>query len=147
MSTVGELFDITGRVAIVTGGASGIGKAIALDLAKFGAGVVVADAALESGEQVAREIRNGDGNAVAVRVDVTSKEDVDALVEKAVGEFGHIDILVNNAGVMGMYSLMDMKEEDLGRTLDVNLKGVVLCSQAVARAFDLGLLAARVPPK
>ncbi len=133
MSRVAELFDITGRVAVVTGGASGIGKAIALDLARFGAHVVVADAALEAGEQVARDISNGDGNAVAVRVDVTSREGVDALVEKVVRDYGGIDILVNNAGIQGMYSLMDMKEEDLDRTLDVNLKGVVLCSQAVGR--------------
>jgi 3-oxoacyl-[acyl-carrier protein] reductase len=133
MSKVAELFDITGRVAVVTGGASGIGKAIALDLARFGAIVVIADAALGPAEQVARDIRNVHGNAIAVRTDVTSRGEVDALVEKAVGELGRIDILVNNAGIQGMYSLMDMKEEDLTRTLDVNLKGVVLCSQAVAR--------------
>jgi len=133
MSKVAELFDITGRVAVVTGGASGIGKAIALDLARFGAIVVIADAALGPAEQVARDIRNVHGNAIAVRTDVTSRGEVDALVEKAVGEFGRIDILVNSAGIIRPAGLLDMAEDEWDAVMNVNLKGVFLVMQAVAR--------------
>ena len=131
-SKVSELFDITGKVAIVTGAASGIGWAIALDLAKFGASVVVADKAMEGAERVASEIEAAGGKAIAVETDVTDSKEVEHMVQQTIEKFGRIDILINNAGIMGMYSIADMKKENLDRTLDVNIKGVILCSQAVA---------------
>src|SRR4030042_1766851 len=130
---VSEMFDITGKVAIVTGGASGIGRAIALDLAKFGASVVIADMALQSARKVVREIESAGGKALAIKTDVTDSKDVELMAQQTGKKFGKIDILVNNAGIVGRCTVMDMKEDDLSRTLEVNLKGVFLCSQAVAR--------------
>ena len=130
---VSEMFDITGKVAIVTGGASGIGRAIALDLAKFGASVVIADMALQSARKVVREIKSAGGKALAIKTDVTDSKDVELMAQQTGKKFGRIDILVNNAGIVGRCTVMDMKEDDLERTLEVNLKGVFLCSQTVAR--------------
>jgi len=132
-SKVSERFDITGKVAIVTGAASGIGRAIALDLAESGAKVVIADKALDGAEEVAREIESAGGKAIAVETDVTDSKEVEQMVQQTIEGFGKIDILVNNAGIIGRSSVMDMKEDELDRTFEVNLKGVVLCSQAVAR--------------
>lgn len=132
-SKVSELFDITGKVAIVTGAASGIGQAIALDLAKFGASVVIVDKAIEGAERVASEIESAGGKAIAIKTDITKNEEVEQMIQQTMEKFGRIDILINNAGILGTYTIMDMKEVDLDRTLDVNLKGVILCSQAVAR--------------
>jgi 3-oxoacyl-[acyl-carrier protein] reductase len=130
---VSEMFDITGKVAIVTGGASGIGRAIALDLAKFGASVVIADMALQSARKVVREIESAGGKALAIKTDVTDSKDVELMAQQTGKKFGRIDILVNNAGIVGRCTVMDMKEDDLERTLEVNLKGVFLCSQTVAK--------------
>lgn len=132
-SRVSERFDITGKVAIVTGAASGIGRAIALDLAGSGANVVIADTALGGAEKVAREIESAGGKAIAIETDVTDSKEVEQMVQQTIEGFGKIDILVNNAGIIGRSSVMDMKEDELDRTFEVNLKGVVLCSQAVAR--------------
>jgi len=132
-SRVSERFDITGKVAIVTGAASGIGRAIALDLAGSGANVVIADTALGGAEKVAREIESAGGKAIAIETDVTDSKEVEQMVQQTIEGFGKIDILVNNAGIIGRSSVMDIKEDELDRTFEVNLKGVVLCSQAVAR--------------
>ncbi len=133
MSGVSQRFDITEKVAIVTGGASGIGRAIALALADLGANVAIADTAIEAAEEVARGIKSGNGKATAVKVDVTDAKQVEQVVEQILREFGKIDILVNNAGILGMYGFMDMKEEDVERTLKVNIQGVIIFSQAVAK--------------
>ncbi len=133
MSRVSGLFDITGNVAIVTGAASGIGRAIALDLAGLGASVVAADKAIGGAQEVAKEIESAGGIAIAAETDVTDKKEVEQMVQKTIERFGKIDILVNNAGIIARSSVMDIHEEELDRTFDVNLKGVVLCSQAAAR--------------
>jgi 3-oxoacyl-[acyl-carrier protein] reductase len=133
MSSVRDRFEIAGKSAIVTGGASGIGRAIALELGELGANVVVADTAIDSAEEVARQIESAGGRAIAVETDVTSREQVERIARRAVEEFGRIDILINNAGIMGRAGIMEMNEADLERTLAVNLKGVMLCSQAVAK--------------
>ena len=128
-----ELFDITGKVAIVTGGASGIGRAIALGLAKFGAKVVIADQAIGQAQKTAGEIEAAGGKALAIKTDVTNRRNVEQMVNQTIKRYGKIDILVNNAGIMSRCTVMDMKEEEFDKTLEVNLKGVVLCSQAVAK--------------
>jgi NAD(P)-dependent dehydrogenase (short-subunit alcohol dehydrogenase family) len=133
MSTVSERFSIAGRVAIVTGAASGIGRAIALDLAGMGANVVVADIAGDAADAVAKEIESSGGRAIAVKTDVTDKNEAEKMVNKAVETFGKIDILVNNAGIIARCSVMEMQEQEFDKTFDVNLKSVMLCSQAVAK--------------
>ena len=133
MSRVSGLFDITGNVAIVTGAASGIGRAIALDLAGLGASVVAADKDIGGAQEVVKEIESAGGRAIATETDVTDKKEVEQMVQKTIEGFGKIDILVNNAGIIARNSVMDIQEEELDRTFDVNLKGVVLCSQAAAR--------------
>ena len=133
MNRVSELFSITGKVAIVTGAASGIGRAIALALSGAGASVVVADKEVSGADKVAGEIESAGGRAIATETDVTGKKEVEQMVQKTIEGFGKIDILVNNAGIIARNSVMDIQEEELDRTFDVNLKGVVLCSQAAAR--------------
>lgn len=128
-----ELFDISGKVAIVTGGASGIGRAISLTLAGFGAKVVIADWAIDQAQKVVGEIKKSGGKAFAIKTDVTNHRNVKQMVNATIKKYGKIDILVNNAGIMSRCTVMDMKEDEFDRTLEVNLKGVVLCSQAVAK--------------
>jgi NAD(P)-dependent dehydrogenase (short-subunit alcohol dehydrogenase family) len=121
------------RVAIITGAGSprGIGRAIALTLAKKGADVVVGDMDLAGAEKVAEEIRALKRNAVAVKVDVTRQQDVAELVRTALDRFGRIDVLVNNAGITQPIKVLDMTESDWDRIVAVNLKGTFLCSKAV----------------
>ena len=123
--------DLSGKVAIVTGSARGIGREIALRLAEAGATVVVSDVA--DAEPVAEEIRKMGGQSLAVMTDVTSASDVAGLAEKATDKFGRIDILVNNAGIARDQLLMRMSDEDWEVVLNVNLKSVFLCTRAVLR--------------
>lgn len=125
---------LSGKVAIVTGGNSGIGRAIALELAKQGAKVVInyvvnpeATAELES------LIAASGGQAVGVRADVSKVAELQALVDGSVTAFGRVDILVNNAGVETRTSLLDTTEEQYDRVLDINLKSAFFATQIVAR--------------
>ena len=133
MRKISKRFDIGAKVAIVTGAASGIGRAIAVSLSDLGATVVIADKAGDEAGKVAREIISAGGKAVAIKTDVAKARDVERMVQQVIDKFGRIDILVNNAGVISRQSFVDMTEADFDRTLAVNLKGVVLCSQAVAK--------------
>lgn len=123
--------DLSGKVAMVTGGARGIGREIALRLAEAGVDVVVSDVA--DAEPVAEEIRKTGRQSLAVTADVTSASDVASLVEKVVEKFERIDILVNNAGIARDQLLLRMSDEDWEAVLNVNLKSVFLCSRAVLR--------------
>ena len=127
--------DLTDKVAIVTGSARGIGRAIALKLAEVGADVVVNDieAAAESLESVVKEIKALNRQSLAVTADVSSPEDVTHLIETAVREFGKIDILVNNAGVTRDQLLMKMTDEEWDTVLNIDLKSAFLCTRAVIR--------------
>lgn len=119
------------RTALVTGAARGIGRQIAITFAAEGASVVIADLA-DAGD-VVREIEALGREAIAVKTDISCKADVDDVVEAGIRAFGRIDILVNSAGIIRPAGLLDMSEEDWDAVLDVNLKGVFLIMQAVAR--------------
>jgi len=123
--------ELSDKVAIVTGGARGIGRAIALKLAADGAAVVISDIA--DAEPVAEEIRAMGRDSLAAVADVSSEEDVAALVDRSVSAFGRIDILVNNAGITRDQLLMRMSVEDWDSVLSVDLKSAFLCTRAVMR--------------
>lgn len=125
--------DLKGKVAIVTGAKQGMGKAHAHVLAKAGARVVVADISLEECEKVVEEIKKAKGEAMAVKCDVSKKEEVDEMVSKAVEKWGKIDILVNNAGILQYRAFLELTEQDWDKIMNVNLKGYFLCAQAAAK--------------
>lgn len=119
------------RVAIITGGGSGIGEATALKFSEEGAKVVVADVVMEGANKVVDSVRAAGREAIAVNVDVTKKSDTLALAKQAVEKFGRVDILINNAGINRDAFAKKMTEEQWDTVLNVNLKGTFLCCQAV----------------
>ncbi|HWH79268.1 MAG TPA: SDR family oxidoreductase, partial [Candidatus Binatus sp.] len=126
------------RVAIVTGGGVGIGKAYAHGLAKEGAKVVVADIQDAEAEKVAADIKAEGGEAIAVAVDVTSPEKTRAMAAAALKAYGRIDILVNNAGLYSALkkkAFMDIDTDEWDRVMAVNVKGLFLCVKAVYPAM------------
>src|SRR6478672_6480634 len=118
------------KVAVITGGAGGIGAAICRRYAAEGARVVVADRSGEQGKTLAAEVGNG---AFAVPLDVTSRASIDAMVETVVKTAGGIDILVNNAAVFDLAPILEITEESYDRVFAVNVKGLLFALQAVAR--------------
>lgn len=120
--------DLSNKVAIVTGGGSGMGRATAIAFANAGASVVIANRNVERGEEVAQLIRSAGGNAVFQKTNVVRASDVEALVNRTVSEFGRLDIAFNNAGIDGSHlPLAEQSETDVTNLLDVNVKGVWLC--------------------
>ena len=130
--------DLKNKIAIVTGARQGIGKGIVLALAKEGCNVVVSDIIEEDCKKVVEEIEKLGVQGLAVKCDVSKKEDVDNLIKKTIEKFKQIDILVNNAGIYPFIPFMDMKESDWDKVMDINLKSVFLCSQAVAKEMKNG---------
>ena len=125
---------LTGKVAIVTGGNSGIGKAIALELAKQGAKVVINYVVHpEATAELEKQIAASGGQAVGVRADVSKVAELQVLVDSSVKAFGRVDILVNNAGVETRTSLLDTTEEQYDRVLSINLKSAFFASQIVSK--------------
>jgi len=121
------------RTAIVTGARRGIGRAIALALAKEGANVVVSDISQEDCQKVVTEIGGLGRRGLALKCDVASGAEVEEMVRTTVAEFGKLDILINNAGVIAFKPFLELTEEDWDNTLNVNLKGQFLCARAVAK--------------
>lgn len=121
--------------AIVTGSAQGIGKSIALALAKAGANIVVSDVNIEEAEKTAKEIEALGVKAIAIKCNVADANDVTELVKKTQETFDTIDILVNNAGVTRDNLMMRMEEKDWDLVLDINLKGAFLLTKAVSRVM------------
>jgi NAD(P)-dependent dehydrogenase (short-subunit alcohol dehydrogenase family) len=116
------------KVALVTGGGSGIGKAAALEFAKKGAKIALADINVEGGEQTAHQLVEAGGEAIFIKADISKSEEVRSLIKKVVSVYGSLDCAVNNAGVEGKRaSLAACTEEDWERVIDINLKGVWLC--------------------
>lgn len=123
------------RVAVVTGSGSGIGRQIAKRLARAGAHVVNVDIDACAAAGTAAEIAAEQGSTVALQCDCTSRQDVEAIMERTLAQRGKIDILVNNVGILRDNYLVNMPEEDWDSVLSVNLKSYFLCSQAVAPAM------------
>lgn len=130
---IGELLDLTGRSAIVTGGAMGIGLGIARRLHEAGAAVLIADLDLPAAERAAGALEHDRADsAIAVRADVSDPDSVRNVVRSAVDAFGGLDILVNNAGIFPMVPVSDLDLDTFRHVLDVNLSGLFLCTKAAS---------------
>lgn len=127
------MFNVQGKIALITGGRRGMGRAHAEALASQGAVVVVTDVDLLECEQVVREIEKRGGRALAYALDVTSPGDVDRVISDAVEKLGRLDILVNNAGVYMPKPFLELSPDEWSHTLDINLKGQFLCAQRAAK--------------
>ena len=127
------LFDLAGRCGYVTGGGSGLGRAIANGLTESGAAVVVSDINGEAAEAVAAEIRMRGGKALALRTNVALQSDVEALVRTTTEQLGRLDFAFNNAGILKIVRPEDVSEKDWQEELAVDLTGVFLCAQAAGR--------------
>lgn len=130
------MFDLTGKVALVTGARRGMGKAHAIALASQGAKVAVTDINESECKKVADEInehRHGGTEAVAFKLDVSKKSEIDSVFDRVVEHFGRLDILVNNAGIYIPKPALEITEEEWDRMIDINLKGEFLCAQRAAK--------------
>jgi len=125
--------DIKGKVALITGSAQGIGRAVAILLAKRGADIVVSDMNTEKAGEVAKEIEDLGRKCIVTKTDVADSKDVERMVKRTIEEFGRIDILINNAGIVKDSLLLRMKEESWDKVLNVNLKGTFNCTKAAVR--------------
>jgi NAD(P)-dependent dehydrogenase (short-subunit alcohol dehydrogenase family) len=129
---------LTDKVPIITGGGQGIGKGVALTFARFGAHVVIADRNASLGESAAAEIRALGRKGLAITTDVKNYDQVKAMVDRTVKELGGVDILVNNAGGQIPHPFLDMGPDRWRRAVDLNLMGMVHCTDAVVRAMIAG---------
>jgi 3-oxoacyl-[acyl-carrier protein] reductase len=125
--------ELDGKVALITGGAQGIGRIISEELAGQGAHVILGDVNLEGAEKTAAEIKQSGAKASAVRIDVSSAADVQSVFDSIIKEYKPVDIVVNNAGITRDGLLVRMKEVDWDLVININLKGSFLCSQQAAK--------------
>jgi NAD(P)-dependent dehydrogenase (short-subunit alcohol dehydrogenase family) len=123
---------LEGKVAIVTGGAQGIGEAYSVGMAREGAKVVIADVQQNIGEELVKKIKKDGGSALFIKTDIASKADVEAMVQKTNDIYNHLDIIVNNAAISENVSIEETTEEIWDKLFAVNVKGVFFCSQAAA---------------
>lgn len=128
-------FDLTGKVAIITGSSKGLGEGMAWVLAAYGAKVVINSRHQEDCDKVASEINASGGTAIAFQADVRIREQVDALVERSVAEFGKVDIMVNNAGMGITKRIVEMTEDEWDEVVDTDLKGVFFGGAAAAKVM------------
>jgi NAD(P)-dependent dehydrogenase (short-subunit alcohol dehydrogenase family) len=126
------MFDLTGKVALITGARRGMGKSHAKALAAQGATVIVTDIDLNECQGVAEEIANPE-KVACFKLDVSNKQEVDDVITEVVKKFGRLDILVNNAGIFESRPALDLTEEEWERTIHINLKGQFLCAQRAAK--------------
>ncbi|MBX9180971.1 3-oxoacyl-[acyl-carrier-protein] reductase [Paeniclostridium sordellii] len=126
--------DLNGKVALITGGSRGIGKAIAIKLASYKANIVINYTSnKEHALKVKEEIESYGVKSIVIKCDVSKSDEVNNMIEEVVKEFGQIDILVNNAGITRDGLLMRMKEEDFDSVIDINLKGVFNCTKSATK--------------
>jgi NAD(P)-dependent dehydrogenase (short-subunit alcohol dehydrogenase family) len=125
------MFELNDKVAVVTGGSRGIGKGIALTLARAGADIAIAD--LLDANDAVKEVEALGRKAISVKTDVSNKKSVESMVKEVVSNFGKIDIMVNNAGILRLGPIENMEEKEWEKVIDVNLKGCFLCSQAAGK--------------
>jgi gluconate 5-dehydrogenase len=130
-----ELFSLQGKTAIVTGGGKGLGAQVAHALAEAGANVVVCSRDFAACQEVSEHLQKKGVRSLALTCDVTKSEDIKHVVDEAHQQFGTIDILVNNSGTSWMAPTLDLPEDKWDKVMNVNLKGVFLFSQAVARVM------------
>jgi 3-oxoacyl-[acyl-carrier protein] reductase len=124
---------ISGKIALVTGAAQGIGREIAMALAADGADVAICDVNLEAAQKTAADIEATGKKSLAIKANVASSADVSAMIEQVVEKFGRIDILVNNAGITRDGLILRMKDEDWDLVLSINLKGAFLCTKSALK--------------
>jgi NAD(P)-dependent dehydrogenase (short-subunit alcohol dehydrogenase family) len=130
-----KMFDLTGKVAVVTGGGTGLGEAAARALAEAGASVVLSGRRRENLEKVAADIQSNGGQALPVVADVSRREDVESMAAEALRAYGRIDVLVNNAGINIAKPFLDLTEEEWDAVLNTNLKGCFYCCQAIGKGM------------
>jgi len=126
---------LEGKVALITGGARGIGKEIAMFFAKQGANIAICDVNLEEAEKTAKEIQDLNRESVAFKADVTDSKQVQDMVDKILDKLGKIDILINNAGITKDNLLLRMSEEEWDKVIAVNLKGTFVCTKLVSKVM------------
>lgn len=131
----GKLFDLSGRVALITGAGVGFGKAISLGFASFGCDIAACDLNIENPQRTAERVRQAGRRAIALKANVAVPNDIFAMVDATVHEFGGIDILVNCAGIPQHDPAESTPLETWDRVLDINLRGTFLCCQAAARVM------------
>lgn len=132
---VRELFDLTRRVAVITGGSVGLGRQMAEGLAEMGANLVLCARKKERCEKAADELRKLGVRVLSVACDVTKPNDIQSLVEETLNEFGRIDVLVNNAGTSWGAPIEEMRLLDWSKVIETNLTGTFLCAQAVGKVM------------
>ncbi|UCG82379.1 MAG: SDR family oxidoreductase, partial [Dehalococcoidia bacterium] len=130
-----KIFDLTGKVAVVTGGGTGLGEAAAKALAEAGASLAICGRRPEPLDKVASEIKSGGGEALPIVMDVSRKEDVESMAARALEAFGKVDILVNNAGINIVKPFLKLSEEEWDDVLNTNLKGCFYCCQALGKGM------------
>lgn len=126
-------YDLNGRVALITGGGSGLGRGIGQALAELGAIVVAADIQTEPAEEAASALRQQGYQAMAVKMDVTDPASVTTAMEAALSQFGHLDILINNAGITKMQNIEDITPADWEKVFSINVEGMFFCCQSFSQ--------------
>ncbi|PKL37106.1 SDR family oxidoreductase [Candidatus Peregrinibacteria bacterium HGW-Peregrinibacteria-1] len=135
MDNLNKLLDLSGKTALITGGSRGIGLGIAYRLAEAGANIVIASQSQEDLDNAVKELSQKNFQVKSIKADVSSENEVKNMIDFTVKSFGSLDILVNNAGIFPSNLVMDMTEAQFEKVIDVNLKGVFLCSKYSAQAM------------